>query len=92
MHRWSETTQRQPTRFVRNLERLAQEFFPPPTHPHTNPSAQTQAMVREHTPLDLRVSGSLDIDYHWTLEEGRRMTAAAQIVQLTNEMRDDIPR
>ena len=92
MHRWSETTQRQPTRFVRNLERLAQEFLPPPTHPHTNPSAQSQAMVREHTPLDLRVSGSLDIDYHWTLEEGRRMTAAAQIVQLTNEMRDDIPR
>lgn len=81
MHRWSETTQRQPTRFVRNLERLAQEFLPPPG-----------AMVREHTPLDLRVSGSLDIDYHWTLEEGRRMTAAAQIVQLTNEMRDDIPR
>ena len=81
MHRWLETTQRQPTRFVRNLERLAQEFLPPPG-----------AMVREHTPLDLRVSGSLDIDYHWTLEEGRRMTAAAQIVQLTNEMRDDIPR
>ena len=81
MHRCLETSQRQPTRFVRNLERLAQEFLPPPG-----------AMVREHTPLDLRVSGSLDIDYHWTLEEGRRMTAAAQIVQLTNEMRDDIPR
>ena len=87
MRRWSETTQRQPTRVIRNSARLAQEFLPPPTHPHTNPSAQSQA-----TPLDLRVSGSLDIDYHWTLEEGRRMTAAAQIVQLTNEMRDDIPR